>query len=148
MDGREQSERVACVEKRAISDKGEALYDRQGEPLSAWQDRQKLLFEYETDLLRSEDMCRTIAALQLFEPFTMQAVPNVGEPLAMTGMHRVAEQKLSELPAEQLKDLVQKGILSRIYSHLISLSNFGRLLDRRVAGTKVGSSKSDSKKPN
>ena len=63
----------------------------------------------------------------------MQAVPNEGEPVALTGMHRVAEQKLAELGADQLRDLVQKGILSRVYAHLISLNNFGRLLDRRVA---------------
>jgi hypothetical protein len=133
VDGREQAERVACVEKRAISDKGDALYDKNGEPLTTWQERQKLLFEYEADLLRSEEMCRTIASLQLLEPFTMQAVPNDGEPVALTGMHRVAEQKLAELGADQVKDLVQKGILSRVYAHLISLNNFGRLLDRRVA---------------
>jgi hypothetical protein len=143
VDGREQPERVACVEKRAINDKGDALYDKQGEPLSAWQARQKLLFEYEADLLRSEDMCRSIATLQLFEPFTMQAVPNEGTPLAMTGMHRIAEQKLAELAPEQLKELVQKGILSRVYAHLISLSNFGRLLDRRVTGGKPAPKKSN-----
>lgn len=134
VDGKEQAERVACVEKRAISDKGDALYDKDGEALATWTERQKLLFEYEADLLRSEELCRTVAALGLFEPFTMQAVPNEGEPVALTGMHRIAEQKLAELAPEQLKDLVQKGILSRLYAHLISLSNFGRLLDRRVAG--------------
>ncbi|HKA45834.1 MAG TPA: SapC family protein [Burkholderiales bacterium] len=142
VDGREQAERVACVEKRAINDKGDALFDQQGEPLAGWQARQKLLFEYEADLLRSEDMCRAIGALQLFDPFTMQAVPSEGEPLAMTGMHRIAEQKLAELAPEQIKELVQKGILSRIYAHLISLNNFGRLLERRAAGAKA------QKKPN
>ena len=39
--------------------------------------------------------------LQLLEPFTMQAVPNEGTPLAMTGMYRVAEQKLAELARRQ-----------------------------------------------
>ena len=133
VDGREQTERVACVEKRAISDKGDALFDTQGEPLPAWQERQKLLFEYEADLLRSEDMCKAVAQLELLEPFTMQAVPNQGTPLAMTGMFRIAEQKLAELPGEKLRELAQNGILSRIYAHLISLGNFGRLLDRRAA---------------
>ena len=147
VDGREQPERVACVEKRAISDKGDALFDKKGDAVPEWEERQKLLFEYEADLVRSEEMCRTLAGLQLFEPFTMQAVPNEGEPLAMTGMHRIVEQKLSELAAEQLKDLVQKGIMPRIYSHLISLGNFGRLLDRRVAGAKGVSAKPE-KKPN
>jgi len=133
VDGREQTERVACVEKRAISEKGDALFDKQGEPLPAWQERQKLLFEYEADLLRSEEMCKTLAQLGLLEPFTMQAVPNQGAPLAMTGMYRVAEQKLAELPGEKLKELAQSGTLSRVYAHLISLGNFGRLLDRRAA---------------
>ena len=136
VDGKEQAERVACVEKRAISDKGEALFDNKGEPLPSWQERQKLLFEYETDLARSEEMCRSLAQLELLEPFTMQAVPNQGTPLSMTGMYRVAEQKMADLPGDKLKELAQSGILSRVYSHLISLSNFGRLLDRRTGPAK------------
>ena len=135
VDGQEQAERVACVEKRAISDKGEALFDRNGEPLPGWRERQKLLFEYEADLLRSEEMCRSLAQLGLLEPFTMQAVPNEGAPVAMTGMYRVAEQKLTDLPADKLKEMAQNGILSRVYAHLISLANFGRLLDRRTGQT-------------
>ena len=116
-------------------DKGDALYDPNGAPLPVWEERQKLLFEYEQDLLRSEEMCKAAAQLQLFEPFTMQAVPNEGTPVAMTGMHRIAEQKLGELPADKVKELTQTGILARIYAHLISLNNFGRLLDRRTAAT-------------
>jgi len=133
VDGREQEERVACVEKGALSDKGEALFDAKGEPLPAWEERRKLLFEYEADLARSEEMCRELGRLQLLETFTMQAVPNQGTPLAMTGLYRVVEQKLAELSAEKLKELTQKGILARVYAHLISLANFGRLLDRRAA---------------
>jgi len=30
VDGKEQAERIACVEKRAINDKGEALYEAKG----------------------------------------------------------------------------------------------------------------------
>lgn len=136
VDGQEQPERVACVEKRAIDDKGEALHDAKGEPLPAWEGRRKLLFEYEADLVRSEEMSRTLAGLGLLETFTMQAVPNQGAPLAMTGMYRVSEEKLAGLAPEKLKELTQKGILARVYAHLISLSNFGRLLDRRAARAK------------
>jgi len=137
VDGKEQPERIACVEKRAINDKGEALYDAKGDPLPVWEERRKLLFEYEADLVRSDEMSRTLAGLGLLEAFTMQAVPNQGEPLAMTGMCRVAEQKLSELAPDALKDLAQKGILARVYAHLISLANFSRLLDRRAAQAKL-----------
>src|SRR5262245_40469739 len=67
VDGKEQAERVACVEKRALSDHGEALFDGKGEPLPAWEERRKLLFEYEGDLVRSEDMCREPGRLELLE---------------------------------------------------------------------------------
>jgi hypothetical protein len=136
VDGREQPERIACVEKRAITEKGEALYDAKGDPLPVWEERKKLLFEYEADLVRSDEMSRTLAGLDLLEKFTLQAVPNEGAPLAMTGLYRVAEEKLNALAPDQLKDLAQKGILARVYAHLISLANFGRLLDRRSAANK------------
>jgi SapC len=137
VDGKEQAERVACVEKRALNDKGETLFDGKGEPLPAWEERRKLLFEYESDLVRSEEMCRELGRLQLLETFTVQAVPSQGKPLQMGGLYRVAEQKLVDLAADKLKELAQKGMLPRVYAHLISLANFGKLLDRRAAVAKI-----------
>jgi hypothetical protein len=84
-------------------------------------------------------MSRALAELGLFKPFTMQAVPKEGTPLAMTGMHRISKQKLNDLPADQLKALAQTGRLARVYAHLISLRNFARLLDRRMAMAKRSS---------
>jgi hypothetical protein len=132
VSGHERPERIACVEKHAITDHGEVLHDEKGNPLPAWEARKKLLFEYEADIARAEDMCRTLAGLDVLETFTMQALPNSGAPLTMTGMYRVSEQKLNELPADKLKELAQSGALARIYCHLLSLANFARLLDRRA----------------
>ena len=133
VDGKEAPERVACVEKIAINDKGEKLFDDNGEALPEWQQREKLLFEFEADLGRTEEMCKLLAQHQLLEPFTMQATPNNGEPLQLTGMYRVSEEKLAQLDGMVMKDLAAKGVLGRIYAHLISLDNFRRLLDRRAA---------------
>ncbi|HSB49456.1 MAG TPA: SapC family protein [Burkholderiales bacterium] len=138
VDGKERAERVACVERSALSRSGEPLFDAKGEPLPAWEARRKLLFEYEADLARSEEMCRELGRLQLLETFTLQAVPNQGPPLAMTGLYRVSEQKLADRAPEELKVLLQKGILARIYAHLVSLANFGRLLDRRATQPRRG----------
>lgn len=128
----ERPERIACVEKHAITDHGELLHDDKGTPLPEWEARKKLLFEFEADIARAEEMCRMLAGLEVLENFTMQAQPNSGAPLAMTGMYRVSEQKLNELPADKLKALAQSGMLARIYCHLLSLANFARLLDRRA----------------
>jgi len=148
VDGKEAPERVACVEKIAINDKGEKLFDDKGEALPEWQQREKLLFEFEADLGRTDEMCKLLAQHQLLEPFTMQATPNNGEPLQLTGMYRVSEEKLAQLDGAVMKDLAAKGVLGRIYAHLISLDNFRRLLDRRAAlANRAQQAKSGAKKP-
>jgi len=131
----EQQNRLICVEKSHLDESaGEALFDANGAPSDKWKEIERLLTEYEADLERSREMCGILADYGLLEPFTMQAKLNKGGgPLAMTGMHRVAEAKIEHLNASQLKNLVKKGILSRIYAHLLSLENFGRLLDRKAA---------------
>jgi hypothetical protein len=131
--GAEQAERIVCVEKHALSDQGNALHDANGDALPAWENIRKFLFEFETDLARTEAMCRMIIELGLLEPFTLQARPEQGEPLSLSGMYRVQEQKLTELAADKLKELVQNGVLPRLYAHLMSMSNFNRLLARRAA---------------
>jgi hypothetical protein len=130
-----QQNRLICVEKSHLDDgAGEALFDATGEPVDKWKEIERLLTEYEVDLERSREMCGILADYGLLEPFTMQAKLNKGgDPLAMTGMHRVAEAKIEHLNASQLKNLVKKGILSRAYAHLLSLDNFARLLDRKAA---------------
>lgn len=133
VDGTEAPERIACVEKSAIHDKGEALFDERGGALPEWEQREKLLFEFETDLRRTEEMCKLLAQHKLLEPFTMQAVPNQGEPLQLTGMYRVAEAKLLELDGATVREFLHQGVLGCIYAHLISLDNFRRLLERRAA---------------
>ena len=128
-----QQNRLICVEKSHIDDKnGEAMFDAKGQPLPKWKEIETLLSEYEIDLERSREMCGILADYALLEPFTMQAKFNSGAaPLQLTGMHRVNESKIEHLNASQLKNLVKKGILSRIYAHLLSLDNFARLLDRK-----------------
>ena len=129
-----QQNRLICVEKSHIDEKnGEAMFDANGQPLDKWKQIEALLTDYEVDLERSREMCGILADYGLLEPFTMQAKFNSGaEPLHLTGMHRVNEARIEHLNASQLKNLVKKGILSRVYAHLLSLDNFARLLDRKA----------------
>ena len=135
LDKVEQQNRLICVEKSHIDDKtGEAMFDAKGQPIAKWKEIEGLLTQYEVDLERSREMCGILSDYGLLEPFTMQAKLNKGGgAMAMTGMHRVAEAKIEHLNAAQLKNLVKKGILSRVYAHLLSLDNFAKLLDRKAA---------------
>jgi len=134
IDKVEQKNRLICVEKSHLDEAGEAMFDDKGQPVEKWKEIERLLTEYETDLERSREMCGVLSDYGLFEPFTMQAkFRSGGDPLHLTGMHRIAEARIEHLNAAQLRNLVKKGILGRIYAHLLSLENFGRLLDRKAA---------------
>jgi len=131
----EQKDRLICIEKTYIDEHGEQMFDPQGQPNAKWKDLERLLGEYEADLERSREMCSILSDYGLFEPFTMQASfrDDAAKPMQVTGMFRVVEKNLENLNAAQLKNLMRKGILPRIYMHLLSLENFGRLLDRKAA---------------
>lgn len=129
----EQQKRMICVEKAHLDESGgEPMFDDQGEPSAKWRDMQRLLSEYEADLERSRELCSILADYALLEPFTLQAKPNKGDALQLTGMHRVDEKRIEHLNVSQFKNLAKKGVLGRIYAHLLSLENFSRLLERRA----------------
>ena len=128
----EQKDRLICVEKSCVDDAaGEALFDGQGAPLGKWRDLQRLLVEYEADLERGRELCSIVADYALLQPFNMQATTKQGGKVQLTGMHRIDESRIEHLNASQFKNLARKGILGRIYAHLLSLENFSRLLARR-----------------
>ena len=129
----EQQNRLICVEKSHMDDAGELMFDDKGAPLAKWKEIERLLTEYEVDLERSREMCSTLADYGLLEPFAAQAKFAKGGAAQLTGMHRAAENKIEHLNASQIKNLAKKGILSRVYAHLLSLDNFSRLLDRKAA---------------
>ena len=131
----EQKDRLICVDKSALDDeRGEPMFDSAGQPSEKWKGVERLLSEYEADLERMREMCTLLADYGLLESFSMQATlkkEKGGGSMQLTGMHRVAEKNLENLNTAQLKNLMRKGYLARIYMHLLSLENFGRLLDRK-----------------
>ncbi len=131
----EQKDRLICIEKEHVDDQGgEAMFGEDGKPTPRWTSIELLLSEYEADLERSREMCSTLADYGVLEPFTMQATLKKGSgPMQLTGMHRVSEKNLEALNAAQLKNLMRKGYLARVYLHLLSLENFARLLERKAA---------------
>lgn len=130
----EQQDRLICVEKSHLDEAGgEALFDAQGAPLPKWQEMQRLLTEYEADLERARELCALLADYALLEPFSMQAKLAQGGQVQLTGMHRVDEKKIEHLNVSQFRNLAKKGVLGRLYAHLVSLENFARLLERRAA---------------
>jgi hypothetical protein len=132
-DAVQQVNRIICIEKDFLDDQGETMFDAEGNPQPKWQPIETLLQEYEADLERSREMSAILTDYALFEHITMQVQTGANEGINLTGMYRVAEKKLEFLNASQIRNLIKKGIMGRIYAHLVSLENFGRLFDRKNA---------------
>ncbi|MBI3374989.1 MAG: SapC family protein [Betaproteobacteria bacterium] len=133
LDAVEQQDRLICVEKTHLDENGVEMFDQQGQGNEKWRDIERLLGEYEADLERSREMCAILMDYSLLEPFTMQASLNSGGAMQLTGMHRVDEKRLVHLNSSQIKNLINKGLMGRIYAHLLSLDSFARLLERKAA---------------
>jgi SapC protein len=129
-DGEVSGERVVCVESAKIAaENGRPITDEHGEPLPWWQQTVHFLTEYEADLLRTEKVCDVVEKNGLLEPFSAQAVGRSAELMNLSGMYRISETRLANLKADTLRMLITKGVMTRLYAHMISLDRFARLLD-------------------
>lgn len=139
LEGKPQADRLVCVEKDFLveGEGGELMFDGEGKPTARWESISKLLEEYERDLERTREMSEILADYALLEPFTIQATLNKTGPMNLGGMYRVDEKKLEFLNAAQHKNLIKKGVMGRIYAHLISMESFGRLLARKAGTVKA-----------
>jgi SapC len=136
VDKIEQQQRLICVEKQFLDEEGGQAMFEDGQPSTRWTEIERLLSEYEADLERGREMCALLADYGLLEPFTVQATlakAKGGGAMHVTGMHKVSEKNLENLNSAQLKNLMRKGSMARIYMHLLSLANFSRLLERKAA---------------
>ncbi len=136
LDGTPQADRLICLEQDFLAKEdakdGELMFDAEGKPTAQWGVISNLLEEYERDLERTREMCAILADYALLEPFTLQATLKDAGPMNLGGMSRVDEKKLEFLNAAQHKNLIKKGVMGRIYAHLISMENFARLLVRKA----------------
>jgi hypothetical protein len=133
VEGKPRSDRIVCVEKSYVDGGGLPLYDEQGRASASWSAFEQLLQNYENDLDITAQMCEAFAKLNLFEPFEFKVMNDGQAALTIRGMHRIDEKRFLELKPASHKALVTKGYMGRIYSHLNSLENFGRLYQRAVA---------------
>lgn len=123
---------VICVDPAGLEESEMPFIDKNGEQTPLWQDTERMINEMEAARGVTKEFVETIAELDLVEPFEAHAVPNQGARMRLANMLRVSEERLNKLPEKKIKALMNKGYLSRIYAHIISLENFQRLLDLKA----------------
>ena len=139
---------VVCVDEGAecVTDKSPQQPFFDGEKNSGFTDEAfQFLQDYERDRQATANMIAELKSLDLFEPKQMhfQGQNPDGTPAErqkIADYFAVSEEKLRALSADQIKSLHDRGILAVIHAHLISLSNWQRLVNmtlRRPADPKA-----------
>jgi hypothetical protein len=123
---------LVCVDPAGLQDSDTPFIDANGEATGHWQETVRLIQEMENARRQTLELTAALAEHQLLEPFEAHAVASEGGRLRLAGMYRVSEEKLNALPDKTIRKMMKKGLLSRIYAHLISLENFQRLLNLRL----------------
>lgn len=129
-DPAREGEVLICVDGSALTPEGEPLFDTAGNATARLNAAQQLIAQFDAERVVTEQLCHNVKRLELLEPFEALALPKTGKEMRLGGMFRVDETKLNALPPEEIKQLMMRGELSRIYAHLMSLENFQALLDR------------------
>lgn len=129
----EAKDYVLCFDKTApcIGEKikGERLFSKEGEQTETAKNLVNFISEVQKEAAFSDAIVTKLTELELFKDIEGRFELNDGEKITLQGMRVVDEEKLKNLDSEKLAELNKSGVLFLIHMHLLSLSNFGRLMD-------------------
>ena len=134
---KDQDRFVVCIDEAAecVTTKSPQQKFFDGEDTSQFtKEAFQFLQDFERDRQATAAMVEEFKALDLFESKTMnfQGQNADGSPAPqqkIADYFAVSEAKLRELPADKLKDLHDRGFIAVANAHLISLSNWQRLVN-------------------
>lgn len=111
---------------------GEALFDAQGWPAPALQQRLALLERFEAEALRTRQFCTQLLELALLKPMQADATLPDGQTLTVDGFQIVDEERLRMLPERAVLELHRNGTLMLMHLHIASLANMPALIERKA----------------
>lgn len=128
---------VVCVDEAAecVTDKDVGQPFFEGDEASKFtKEAFQFLQDYERDRQNTVALVNEFKSLDLFEPKDMHfqgqnADGSPAERQKIADYFAVSEEKVRALPADKLKSLHDRGLLAVAHAHLISLSNWQRLVN-------------------
>jgi len=119
----------ACTAIDRKGDKGDRLFD--GAERTAYLSRMlDFVNAYQAEHQRTRAFGKLLASLGVLEPHEARVTRPGGGQSSLSGFHVVNREKLRELPAEKLAELVKTDAAELIYLHLQSVANFEKLVAR------------------
>lgn len=115
------------------ADEGQPLFNAKGEATEYLNGVLAFLQDYQAQIQRTEMFLQTLREFDLLMDVAANVSLPSGERYSMAGLRMVDERKLQALPDEKVMRLFRSGELAWIYSHLLSMGNFNRLIAKAAA---------------
>ena len=132
-------EMMVCIDRaaRMIAEDAEAPFFENGEATVFTQSCIDFCNAFEGDRRQTQSFVTLLNDLDLFELKVATYTPQnedgtVGEPQQVADYFGVSEDKLNALPHAKLAELRDNGALRQIYTHLISLAGWDRLIAKAL----------------
>ena len=134
--GRIDNERFAvCLDSAwsGLSDsEGQALFTAEGTPSPLLEAAQKQLEAFETEVQRTQLLCRKLVELDVLRDMRIDATFGDGRKHSVDGFLTVEQERMAGLSDAQVLDLHKSGVMGLIHAHWLSLGNMRLLLDWHV----------------
>lgn len=116
-----------------------------GEPTAKMQEIQSFLQDYYVQMKKTVLFCNQLLEAKMLRQIDAQATMKDGKSYPLKGMLVVDEQKLAQLPDADIIKLYRNGQLAMIHAHLMSLRNFGVLIDRKAVRNMESATQDETK---
>ncbi len=112
------------------ADTGEALFEINGEQSARLKEIVAFLNDFHGQAQRTEQFVQRLQQQGLLVELTARARMSDGREMTMAGLFAIDEAKLLQLDDAVALEMFRSGEMALAYSHLVSLSNVQRLVDR------------------
>ena len=112
-----------------ITDDGAPLFTAEGEAADLLKNRLEFLDFLANSERLTQEFINKVVELDLLTEIEIRMVTDAGERRAITGMLSIDENKLFNLPDEEILTLHKKGFSGAIYALMMSLSQLNRLVE-------------------
>ena len=111
---------------------GDAVFDADGKPTPTLERALDFMRQFELEVQRTRQFCELLIEHDLLREMAADAKLPDGSAIAMNGFLAVDHGKLMALPDAAALELHRNGILGLLHTHLMSLGNLRRLVDRKA----------------
>ena len=111
---------------------GDAVFDADGKPTPTLERALDFMRQFELEVQRTSQFCELLVEHDLLREMSADAKLPDGSAVALNGFLAVDHVKLMALADAAVLELHRNGILGLLHTHLMSLGNLRRLVDRKA----------------